>query len=464
MRLLIIFMFSPLFLFSQVLIGNDIDGLAAGDNSGNVSISSDGTIVAIGAPGGNYVRVFENSFGEWEQIGNTIFGDSSGDHFGSSVSLSSNGSIVAIGSPDAETAGYVRVFENISDVWTPIGDDLIGEAEYIDGDGFHTNFSFGIDVSISDDGNILAIAENRGGTWESGYGRPGYLHMYENISGTWTAIENYINTQISYLNKISISADGSTVAVFGYGDWDFFWMTDFGYVKVYKNISDVWTQVGSPFSGNFERLIRDVSLSDNGSKIAIGGNNYISVYENIEVDWMQLGNDIESEYNFYGYKTSLSEDGTKVVVGGSITRIYENSSGDWTQLGVDINEEAVDDDFGSSLELSSDGNTLIVGAPQNDGNEADAGHARVYDLSALLSLEESNLFGVKLYPNPATNQFTLELLNNQILERVYIYNNQGQIIKTSNTHIVKTSHLASGLYFVQVVTKSGKATKKLILK
>mgnify|MGYP000958949949 CR=1 FL=1 len=46
-----IFLIIPLLTFSQSQIGGDIDGEAASDWSGySVSLSSDGNIVAIGAP------------------------------------------------------------------------------------------------------------------------------------------------------------------------------------------------------------------------------------------------------------------------------------------------------------------------------------------------------------------------------------------------------------------------------
>ena len=118
MRLLILFILFPFFLLSQTQIGYDIDGLIAGDQSGYaVSISGDGSIVAIGSPSNEsgHVQVFENISGDWERIGYAIHGEATGDNFGSSVSLSSDGSIVAIGSPKSETsdtdAGYIRVFE-----------------------------------------------------------------------------------------------------------------------------------------------------------------------------------------------------------------------------------------------------------------------------------------------------------------------------------------------------------------
>ena len=87
-------------------IGSDIDGEAIGDGSGfRVSLSSDGTIVAISAKAndgnGNlsgHVRVYENQSNTWTQLGNDIDGENAGDEYGESLDISSDGSIVAIGS------------------------------------------------------------------------------------------------------------------------------------------------------------------------------------------------------------------------------------------------------------------------------------------------------------------------------------------------------------------------------
>ena len=61
-------------------LGSDIDGAAANDNSGSsVSLSSDGTRVAIGAPyndgtssNAGHVKVYEYSGGTWNQLGSDI--------------------------------------------------------------------------------------------------------------------------------------------------------------------------------------------------------------------------------------------------------------------------------------------------------------------------------------------------------------------------------------------------------
>ena len=75
--------------------GADIDGEANDDNSGrSVSISMDGTVVAIGAPnnsgGGTnrgHVRVYKNIGGTWTQQGLDIDGEADQDQSGYSVSL-----------------------------------------------------------------------------------------------------------------------------------------------------------------------------------------------------------------------------------------------------------------------------------------------------------------------------------------------------------------------------------------
>src|SRR5690606_24742499 len=106
-----------------VQIGSDIDGEVAGDQSGySVSLSSDGSIVAIGAlynygNGNNagHVRVYKNQSGNWVQMGSDIDGEAANDLSGYSVSLSSDGSIVAIGAPtnagNGNYAGHVRVYD-----------------------------------------------------------------------------------------------------------------------------------------------------------------------------------------------------------------------------------------------------------------------------------------------------------------------------------------------------------------
>src|SRR5215216_6037855 len=121
-------------------------------------LSSDGTIMAVGARsndgnGSNsgHVQVYRNISGVWTQIGSDINGEAGDDISGDSVSLSSDGSTVAIGASrndgNGTSSGHVRAYQNISGVWTQIGSDINGEAPFDES---------GASVSLSSDGSILA--------------------------------------------------------------------------------------------------------------------------------------------------------------------------------------------------------------------------------------------------------------------------------------------------------------------
>jgi hypothetical protein len=98
---------------------NDIDGEAVSDQSGySISLSSDGKLLAIGAPGNSsgkgHVRVYYWNDTSWIQVGSDIDGEAVGDKFGWSVSLSANGSLLAVGAIDNDgngsSSGHVRTF------------------------------------------------------------------------------------------------------------------------------------------------------------------------------------------------------------------------------------------------------------------------------------------------------------------------------------------------------------------
>ena len=69
-----------------------------------------------------------------------------------------------------------------------------------------------------------------------------------------------------------------------------------------------------------------------------------------------------------------------------------------------------------------------------------------------------------LYPNPANNQITIGLIKGLTLEKASIYNNLGQFIQATQKKVIDTSGLSVGLYYVEVVTNKGKATKKIVIK
>ena len=398
------------FPFDQ--IGADIDGEAAEDRSGSsVSLNSDGTIVAIGATGNSenddeagHVRVFQNQSGSWTQIGLDIDGEAAGDNFGGSVDLNDDGSIVAIGATEnsgsASFAGHVRVFKNMSGIWTQIGQDIEGEA---------ADDRSGESVSLSADGTVVAIGSDQNNA------STGHVRVYENLSGTWTQIGMDIDgeaTNDNFGRSVSLSADGTMVAIgapFNDGSGD-----NAGQVKIFENQSGTWTQIGASIGGEAagDRSGISVSLSDDGNIVAIGAERnadaasnagHVRVYQNQSDTWIQLGQDIDGEANGdnFGGSVSLSSDGMTVAVGATDNdgngdlaghvRIFRYHSGNWTQVGTDIDGEAALDASGNSVSMSADGSVVAIGAERNGGAGDKAGHVRIFDLPSagtdIISLE-----------------------------------------------------------------------------
>lgn len=481
---LFFFLLIPSLGFSQVQIGQDIDGESLGDGFGsNVAISGNGNIFAAGAPhnDGNgtssgHVRVYENMSNVWTQIGQDIDGAVIGDAFGSSISLSKDGLVLAISSQNSNTngmsSGHVRVYNYISGNWKQIGNDINGESAY--------NYSGG-SISLSSNGKIIAIGAV--GNNDNGISS-GHVRVYENILGVWQQLGIDIDGEAAgdmSGSSVSLSSDGSTVAIGAYhnsGNAKYS-----GHVRVYKYILGVWTQIGNDIDGDSANDFsgHSVSLSSDGSIVAIGATTvdkagYVSVYKNNNGVWTKLGTNIEGEQltDRSGYDVSLSEHGNILAIsaidnnGNGISsghvRIYQNISNVWTKMGIDIDGEAAGDTSGESVCLSSDGTIISIGASNNDGNGLNSGHVRVYDLSGVLSNNDFVSQNFNIYPNPTSDIININLENDLILKQVTIYNNLGQIVKTATENVIDVSHLAKGLYFLEVNTDKGKATKKVVIK
>ena len=393
-----------LVLISWQQLGDDIDGEAAGVGSGDsVSLSADGSTVAIGAPyaegngtGAGHVRIYHrNSTGIWQQLGEDIDGEAADNYSGDSVSLSADGSTVAIGAPfnGGNAAGHVRIYQrNSTGNWQQLGDDIDAEAA---GD-----FS-GKSVSLSADGSTVAIGaygNDVNGT-DSGHVR---IYQRNTATNSWQQLGDDIDGEAAsdYSGiSVSLSADGSTVAIGaitngGNG-------SNSGHVRIYRLNSGNWQQLGGDIdgeaAGDFSGV--SVSLSADGSTVAIGafandGNGsdsgHVRIYRLNSGNWQQLGDDIDGEaaYDSFGVSVSLSADGSTVAIGANRNdgngsdsghvRIYRINSGNWQQVGDDIDGEAAGDFSGASVSLSADGSTVAIGAPQFGGA---AGYVRIYELN-----------------------------------------------------------------------------------
>ena len=69
----------------------------------------------------------------------------------------------------------------------------------------------------------------------------------------------------------------------------------------------------------------------------------------------------------------------------------------------------------------------------------------------------------KLYPNPVKEQFTIQLNQGLELKKVNIYNSLGQFISSTTKKTINTINLSQGIYFIEIETLKGKATKRIVI-
>ena len=330
----------------------------------------------------------------WGQIGTdiTYAWSSDGAYSGTAVSISADGTRVAIGSryrgcspllfsqnPANEGCGKGRVqifdYDDTKTIdvtldidaakWRQVGGDIDGGSQYD---------MLGASISISSDGKRVAIGAPQNGVGDysgapnegRGYGR-GYVRVYAESGGTWSEIfhvSEYIRNR-EFGKSVSISSDGTRVAV---GSPQNGWVdlvpgsrNSSGLVRVYAESGGTWTQLGGDIVGEDiaaaypdDQFGTSVALSADGTRVAIGAPNN---------DGANVGSS--------GFVNNANP--------GHVRVFYDNA-GTWTQLGGDIDGEAVGDKFGTSVSISSNGMLVLAGAPGNDGNGADSGRVRAYEL------------------------------------------------------------------------------------
>ena len=458
--------FIPLFSFGQwVQIGTDINGESSNDGSGvSVSLSADGSMVAIGADsnggagfsGSGYVRVFQNQSGDWVQIGQTLEGNGGFDQFGYTVSLSADGNFLAVSadsfspSTSIPNRGKIQVYENQSGTWVQVGQDIEGEA---------AEDYFGFSLSISADGNRVAVG--------APFNDSGYAKVYENQSGTWTQIGQKIEGEAMGDQSgifLNLSSDGNTLAIGA--DLNDGNGTDSGHVRVYGYDAGSWVQVGQDIDGDASEDFFGVSvnLSSDGTILAVGaiGNDtngtdsgHVKVFENQSDNWVQVGQDIDGEAagDESGFSVNLSSDGSVVAVGawnndGNGTdsghvKIYRNESGTWTQIGQNIEGEAASNFSGQAVSLSSNGGIVAIGAPGNNDNGSESGHVRIFEDSSVLSVENDlQILGYIIISKDAK----ISVLSEETIQ-LTVYNMLGME--------VRNQHLSTGIYMARITNLQG---------
>ncbi|MFM7766080.1 MAG: T9SS type A sorting domain-containing protein [Sphingomonadales bacterium] len=211
--------------------GADIDGEAMGDQSGFSVSMPDANTVAIGAFGNDgkasnagHVRIYSWSGSAWTQKGADIDGEAAGDNSGISVSMP-DANTVAIGAPGndgtATDAGHVRIYVWSGSAWTQKGADTDGEAGS-DRSGYSLSMPDANTVAIGAFGN------------DGKASNAGHVRIYSWSGSAWTQKGADIDGEASYdASGCSVSMpDANTVAIGAqYNDGN---ASDAGHVRVYS--------------------------------------------------------------------------------------------------------------------------------------------------------------------------------------------------------------------------------------
>ncbi|MEW6510727.1 MAG: hypothetical protein AB1428_07170, partial [Bacteroidota bacterium] len=207
--------------------------------------------------------------------------------------------------------------------------------------------------------------------------------------------------------SVSISSDGNTALVGGH------WDNNTGATWVFTRTGGVWSQqgnklVGTGAVGNAEQGT-SVFISPDGNTAIVGGplDNYSTgaawVFTRTGGVWSQQGNklvgtgfDKAGGGVAQGSSVSLSSDGSTALVGGpwdnnhkGATWVFTRSGGAWSQQGNKlVGTGAVGDaQQSNSVSITSDGNTALVGGPLDNSH---AGAAWVFTRSGGVWSQQGN--------------------------------------------------------------------------
>ncbi len=369
--------------------------------SSDLSLSADGNTLVAGAPGSlgadidkspyfgfrntGSAYVFRRTGGVWIRQGylRASNGDAD-DRFGTSVSLSADGNTIAVGAVSEASSstgingvqnnnnepfsGAVYIFRNNGVVWT--------QQAYIKASNTGRD-SFGRSVSISNDGNTLAVGATREDSSSTGVNgaqndnsaiASGAVYVFRNNGGVWTQ-QAYIKAsnaeaEDGFGNFVGLSADGNTLAVGATredssstgvnGAQNDNKNAASGAVYVFRFSSNTWSQQAYIKASNSEMSDSfggSVSLSADGNSLAVG-----AALEDSGSNQINIG---QADNN---------------AKGSGAVYVFRFSGGVWSQQAyIKSSNSEAEDSFGQSVSLSQNGNILAVSAPDEDGSAAGVG-------------------------------------------------------------------------------------------
>ncbi len=464
--------------WSWVMLGQEINATASNVESGyDVSISFNGDRIAIGTPGQDEMNVYDlNIANNWVQQGNGygIFSSQSAQRAGHSVSMNASGTVAAMGAP---VGNKIWVFDVDPTGGTGhlAGNPLVVPGTYAGGS-----------VDIDDDGNSLVV-----GAYKSNTER-GSVLVYDHNGTAWVQrgqTLNGVNNYDQFGFDVSMSNDGNTIAV-GSKGWDSNpnnTTYEIGETTVYDWNGSVWVQRGNSIQGVniFDQCGFSVSLSGNGNRMAIGykGNSTLTqaaglvrIFDWDGIAWVQNGDPIYGDgiSVYSGHSVALSDNGSILAIGaiqgtGPVNqftnqegqvRIYEGeclvsttavtlnnntltavANGTYQWLDCNNGNQPIPNATGQTLVAQNPG-AYAVQITENGCTQTSA----CIDV-LLTSMNEETNGNFYAFPNPTSNIITFS--SHQFIKKILVLDLSGKLILTiSNSNKADLSSLASGLYHI----------------
>lgn len=260
-------------------------------------------------------------------------------------------------------------------------DPLIQQGEKLTAGGEAGEGLFGASVALSADGDTALVGA------PSDDGGVGAAWVFTRTGSTWSQQGGKLTGagergRAAFGTAVALSGDGDTAVIGGPSDGG-----DAGAAWVFTRSGATWTQLGEKLTGGGESgggaFGRSVALSSDGSTAVIGGPfdaghaGAAWVFTRAGATWSPQGEKLTGHTGvdkaFFGYSVALSADGDRALVGGhdyndvGAVWAFARSGATWKQTqqlagGGEVGFGA----FGSSVALSSDGSTALIGGQGDD--------------------------------------------------------------------------------------------------
>ncbi len=256
---------------------------------------------------------------------------------------------------------------------------------------------YGIAVAMSTDGSTAVVGQF--GSSQFGAPPPGVAHILTFDGSGWTQQAELTASDPSYDtlfgNAVAVSTEGNTVIVGDPGECGYgLENCQHGAAYVFTRSGATWTQQaelrGGPGFGGAVALSSDGNTALVGAGLtgyygvfhALGGNAPPTIFSRSGTTWTQeaalSASNAPGPFDNFGHAVALSADGSTALIGdpteneeAGTADVFTGSGSTWTQqaelTGSDVQKGW---EFGTSVALSADGHTAIVGAPAPDAGSA----------------------------------------------------------------------------------------------